>query len=369
MKVAIGDIFESGAQTLINTVNCVGVMGKGIAAEFKKRFPDMFENYVARCDNKQVKPGVPYLYRGSLFEPLIINFPTKSHWRAASRINDIEKGLRIISEKYKEWGVESIAIPPLGCGNGQLLWEAVGPMIYRYASQWKIPVIIYAPYGTHPDQLNMKWLADGNGVSKVCSGEKILKKLNPAWIALIEIVYRIEKQKYHLPVGRTIFQKIAYVATVLGLPTELKHVRGSYGPYCADLNEVKSRLANSGLMNESKLGNMFHITSGPMYKETRIEYVHDIREWDNWIDKTVDLFSRLDTDSAELVASVLFVEKELKKRSKSFFEKDILDEVMKWKQKRRPPLNEHDVAETIRNLGILKWIDAKPTVGLLGKEF
>ena len=73
MKVLIGDMFQSGAQTLVNTVNCVGVMGKGIAAEFKKRFPEMCKEYIARCDKKEVKPGVPYVYKESMFFPLIVN--------------------------------------------------------------------------------------------------------------------------------------------------------------------------------------------------------------------------------------------------------------------------------------------------------
>jgi len=89
VKVLNGDIFQSEAQTLVNTVNCVGIMGKGIAAEFKKRYPEMFKDYVARCERKSVKPGIPYLYKETMFPPYVINFPTKSHWRAASQIQDL----------------------------------------------------------------------------------------------------------------------------------------------------------------------------------------------------------------------------------------------------------------------------------------
>ena len=78
MGILIGDIFNSEAQTLVNTVNCVGIMGKGIAAEFKKRFPDMFKDYVARCERKNIKPGIPYLFKGGMFPPKIINFPIES---------------------------------------------------------------------------------------------------------------------------------------------------------------------------------------------------------------------------------------------------------------------------------------------------
>ncbi len=239
MRILVGHILQSGAQTLVNTVNCVGVMGKGIAAEFKKRFPEMFKDYVARCERKDVKPGIPYLFKGSMFSPQIVNFPTKTHWRAASRIEDIEKGLEILSEKYKEWGVKSIAIPPLGCGNGQLLWESVGPLIYKYTSKWDIPVEMYAPYSTPPAQLKIDFLSMEFQLRRAGSGLKILQKLNPAWVALTEIIYRIEQQKYHMPIGRTIFQKIAYVGTVLGLPTELNYIRGSYPTYEATIKGIQ----------------------------------------------------------------------------------------------------------------------------------
>ncbi len=94
MKILVADILQSNAQTLINTVNCVGIMGKGIALEFKNRFPEMFEDYVRRCQRKEVKPGVPYLFK-RLSPPNIINFPTKDHWKSVSRIDDIERGLEI----------------------------------------------------------------------------------------------------------------------------------------------------------------------------------------------------------------------------------------------------------------------------------
>lgn len=369
MKVVIGDLFQSDARTLINTVNCVGIMGKGIAAEFKKRFPSMMKDYMVRCKNNEVKPGEPYLYKDAMFDPQIINFPTKSHWRAASRIEDIEKGLRIISEKYKAWDLESIAIPPLGCGNGQLLWEAVGPLIYKYTSKWEIPVTLYAPYGTPQKQLTTDFLNTADIIQQSGTGSKISQKLNPAWVVLTEIIYRIEKQKYHLPVGRTIFQKIAYLATALGLPTGLNHVRGSYGPFCTDLNHVKSRLANAGLLQEKRLGQMFQVIPGVQYEKTREKYKSTIAQWDGIIDKIVDLFLRLDTGKAEVVATVLYVEKELQSKNKINSEKDILDEVMKWKQRRRPPINESEVSEIIRNLGVLKWFTVKPSPELLVDQF
>src|SRR5262245_52928371 len=113
-QILVGDLFQSGAQTLVNTVNCVGVMGKGVALEFKRRFPDMYEDYVARCAARQVRLGEPYLFHRPA-PPWILNFPTKDHWRAVSRLADIVAGLESLEEHYREWGITSLAVPPLGC--------------------------------------------------------------------------------------------------------------------------------------------------------------------------------------------------------------------------------------------------------------
>jgi O-acetyl-ADP-ribose deacetylase (regulator of RNase III) len=152
VQVLVGDLFESDAQTLVNAVNCVGVMGKGVALEFKKRYPDMYDDYVARCARKQVQPGEPYLFR-RLSPPNILNFPTKDHWRSAARLDDIVAGLTYLERHYHEWGITSLAVPALGCGHGQLEWHVIGPVLVRYLSRLDIPVKLYAPVGTPPSEL------------------------------------------------------------------------------------------------------------------------------------------------------------------------------------------------------------------------
>lgn len=108
IELKTGNLFKSKAQTLVNTVNCVGIMGKGIALEFKKSFPEMFSDYVSKCKLNQVKLGYPYLYR-RIFTPWIINFPTKNNWRSRSNLDDIISGLEYLTLHYKEWGIESRA--------------------------------------------------------------------------------------------------------------------------------------------------------------------------------------------------------------------------------------------------------------------
>ena len=364
MKILVGDILQSKAQTLINTVNCVGIMGKGIAQEFKNRFPEMFDDYAERCERKEVKPGVPYLYK-TLFPPQIINFPTKDHWKSVSRITDIEHGMQLLLSQYKEWGITSLAIPPLGCGNGQLEWKAVGPLIYRYASQMDIPVELYAPYGTPPRELTIEFLSQTSPAAHHKNGRTVQSAINPAWVALVDILHRIEAQPYHWPTGRTIFQKLAYVATRQGLPTGFEYQKGSFGPFSRDLKNAETKLINNNLLQEERCGQMFLVKSGPNFDRVRKDSQVSLDKWLPIIDKITDLFMRVNTDQAEVIATVMFAADALKMEKRSVpTETEVLDAVLQWKQKRRPPLDEAAVASTIRNLGMLRWLDVKPDAAL-----
>jgi O-acetyl-ADP-ribose deacetylase (regulator of RNase III) len=160
-----GNLFHSPAQVLVNTVNCVGVMGKGLALEFKQRYPEMFANYVACCERFEVKPGVPYLWEND--EVQVLNFPTKRHWCENSQLADIEAGLKYLAKNYSTMGIATIAMPPLGCGLGGLLWSQVEPLIEKYLSDLPLEVFVYEPragavakndsdYGEEPVQTKPK---------------------------------------------------------------------------------------------------------------------------------------------------------------------------------------------------------------------
>ena len=146
VQIVAGDLFTSEAQTLVNAVNCAGVMGKGLALAFKRRFPDMFQDYKDRCARGQVRLGEPYLCRRSA-PPFILNFPTKDHWRSRSKLEDIVAGVGYLQRHYVEWDITSLAVPALGCGLGQLDWATVGPILHRLFSELTIPVALYAPVG------------------------------------------------------------------------------------------------------------------------------------------------------------------------------------------------------------------------------
>jgi len=357
--VHVGNIFESKMQTLVNTVNCVGIMGKGLALEFKKRFPDMYQDYVARCNAKQVRLGEPYLYR-TLLSPWIINFPTKDHWRSVSRLSDIVAGLAYLERHSHEWKIMSLAVPALGCSNGQLEWRVVGPTLYRYLSRFDIPVELYAPYGTPAEETETSFLSQITDLTPEKTIPENRWKINPAYIGLVEILSRIEQEPYHWPIGSVTFQTIAYFATVLGLPTGLQFVRGSYGPFSSDLHQLTTRLVNNGLIQETQLGRLFAVKLGPTYRDAATAFHRELAQWETIIARISDLFLRMKTQEAEVAATVHFTAQKLDQMAAgTVSEMAVLEGVRQWKQRRRPPLKDEDVSQAIRDLNLLGWINAR----------
>ena len=145
-----GDLLACGTEAVVNTVNCVGVMGRGLALQFKKQYPENFKRYEAACKRGDVVPGKMFVYETeSLVNPrLIINFPTKRHWRGNSKLEDIEKGLIDLVDVARQYNIQSIAIPPLGCGLGGLEWADVKSRVESAFGQLNdIEVIVFEPGG------------------------------------------------------------------------------------------------------------------------------------------------------------------------------------------------------------------------------
>ena len=357
VRALIGDLFQSEAQTLVNTVNCVGIMGKGVALEFKKRFPANFKDYAGRCERKQVHLGEPYLFADPS-DRLIVNFPTKNHWRSPARLADIELGLDYFLRHYAEWGVTSVAMPPLGCGNGGLEWSEVGPLIYRKLRDLPIDVEIYAPFGTPRSELTEEYLSSPAQMSLDGEGHK-LRKMNPEWIVLIEVLRELERQPYANPVGRTIFQKICYVVTEIGVQTKFRFAKGSYGPFADEVKLALHEFANRNWVQERPLGRMIALRVGPQYEKDRQKYLQDIERHERRIAKTVDLFSRIkNTEQAEEVLTVLFACRELKRArpDDELSEQQLLDYILDWKKSWATDEKRLALVSAIRNLVLLGWV-------------
>lgn len=359
IEVVVGDLFESGAQTLVNTVNCVGVMGKGVALQFKKRFPAMFEDYRARCASGGVQLGRPYIWRAPDGRQ-VLNFPTKDHWRGVSQLSAIVDGLRYLSERVDEWHIESLAVPPLGCGHGQLEWSVVGPTLYRHLAGLEIPVKLFAPHETTPEQLQINFLA-AEGARTNAPEES---RIPAAWVALVAVVARIRENPHHWPIGRTSFQKLAYFATEEGVPTGLVFERADYGPFAKDISILRARLLANAVIVERQMGQKFVIEEGPTFEDACRRHRAEIASWRDALRRVVDLFMRLPkTRDAELAATVHFQAALLAQHGERPTELDVFKAIQAWKGER---IEDDAIAHAIRGLGAMRWVDLKPSDDLPG---
>lgn len=359
-----GDLFESSAQTLVNTVNTVGVMGKGVALGFKQRFPEMYRDYVQRCEHGLVKLGEPYLWQ-PLVEPWVLNFPTKAHWRKPSRLEDIVSGLEYLQSHYRAWGVRSLAVPPLGCGNGGLEWRVVGPTLYEHLSRLDIPVELYAPFTTPHEELTPSYLAGRRSSDLLAPAHEPASKVPPALVAMVAVLARLEQDPYHWPVGSTTFQKLAYFATAAGLPTSLNFTRSTYGPFAHGLRSIATQLLNNGLVRQERLGRMNAFKVGPTFEAAQRAYGGELERWHSIVDRLADLLARMRTRDAELAASVHFAAELLARQlHRTPSEGEVMEYVLDWKKNRERSPTPEEVADAVRNLGVLGWLHLTPTPDL-----
>lgn len=361
MKVLIGDLFESRMQTLVNTVNCVGVMGKGVALEFKKRYPEMFKEYAGLCESKKIQPGLPYLYH-DLTGASVLLFPTKDHWRSPSRMEYIIRGLDWFVDHYQELGIQSIAFPPLGCGNGGLSWETVGPLMVQKLNKLPIEIEIYAPFGTKAEQLKPEFLNSPLDSDAAAYVGKRGTEINDRWMMILEVIREVNQGTYTLHVGRVIYQKICYILTRGGIQTGFAFIKSWYGPYSKEAEDAIGVLANANLMTEKQIqgSNMIEMNVTPAFAFDRSKYSTDeLKE----MEKCTDLFCRVkNTNHAEIIATVIYTYDELCSKAANVSEQDVFNGVMEWK-KRWQDDKEDEVKAAIRDLAMLGWIRPVPSFG------
>lgn len=222
-----GDILRCEADALVNTVNCVGVMGRGIALQFKNAYPDNFKAYQAACKRDAVQPGRMHVFEtGQLTPPrFIINFPTKRHWRGKSRIEDIEAGLVDLVKVIRDKSIRSIAIPPLGAGLGGLYWNEVRPLIeHALAELADVRVLVFEPKGAPANDK----MAHAREVPKMTAGRA----------ALVELMQRYVGGLLDPFVTLLEVHKLMYFMQEAGEPLRLQYVKYHYGPYAKNLSHV-----------------------------------------------------------------------------------------------------------------------------------
>lgn len=222
-----GDILKAEAEAVVNTVNCVGVMGRGIALQFKKAYPENFKVYAAACERGEVQPGRMFLFEtGQLTAPrYIVNFPTKRHWRGKSRIEDIDAGLVALAALIREKRIRSIAIPPLGSGLGGLDWGDVKPRIEAaLGSLSDVRVALYEPTGAP--------------AAAVMTRSREVPKMTAGRAALVELMHRYLGGLLDPFVTLLEVHKLMYFMQEAGEPLRLKFTKALYGPYAENLRHV-----------------------------------------------------------------------------------------------------------------------------------
>ena len=222
-----GDILKADAQALVNTVNCVGVMGRGIALQFKKKFPENFDAYERACRAGEIVLGKVHVFdMGAMFNPrYIINFPTKNHWRAKSRIEDVVTGLESLVAVVRDRKIKSIAIPPLGCGLGGLDWADVRPLIVQaFEGVTDVEVSVFEP-GKAPAAKSMTVTTE---VPPMTAGRAALLGLMNQYLSAVMDPF----------VSLLELHKLMYFMQELGEPLRLQFKRAPYGPYAENLRHV-----------------------------------------------------------------------------------------------------------------------------------
>lgn len=223
-----GDIFNQDVEAIINTVNCVGIMGRGLALQFKNKYPKNFKEYEIACKKEVIKPGIMFVHQtGQLTNPkYIINFPTKRHWKGKSKIEDIESGLDNLIETIHKLGIKSISIPPLGSGLGGLDWQVVKQKIGQKLSNIDCQVIVFEP-------LEKK-------IEKNISKE--VPKMTAGRAALVELMDRYLKGLMDPFVSLLEVHKLMYFMQEAGEPLRLKYQKAPFGPYADNLRHVMNAI-------------------------------------------------------------------------------------------------------------------------------
>lgn len=230
LKIGKGDLLKADVEALVNTVNLQGVMGKGIALQFKKAFPDNYKAYRKACQSSELRLGHMFIYpRGILPPKFIINFPTKDHWRSKSRLADVAAGLRDLAIQIQDLGIKSVAVPPLGCGLGGLSWSKVRPLVVEHLGGLEgVEVVLYEPKGAPP--------------AKEMVNRTNRPKMTPGRAALLAVMSRYDAPGYDYRLSLIEIQKLAYLLQEAGQPLKLDYAPHIYGPYADALRHVLNHL-------------------------------------------------------------------------------------------------------------------------------
>ena len=342
-----GDIFAENAEALVNSVNCVGVMGRGIALQFKNLFPANFKAYADACKRGEVQPGRMFVFEtGQLTNPrYIINFPTKRHWRGKSRMEDIESGLRALADEIAARNIRSIAIPPLGSDLGGLRWAEVRPLIEDMLSELDSVHAVLLEPGSAP--------SDGrpNRSTKV-------PKMTPGRAALVGLMHRYLSGLLDPFVTLLEVHKLMYLMQESGEPLRLEFREATYGPYAENLRHVLraveghliSGYADGGDAPDKRL----ELVPGA-FDDARA-FLDDLAETQSRFDRVSQLVQGFESSfGLELLATVHWVAS----RNAPSTEEDVVARTYAWGE-RKKQFSERQIRLALQVLSEQGWIETSP---------
>jgi len=346
IEIARGNLLEADAEALVNTVNCIGYMGKGIALQFKQAFPANFDNYQKACKSDQVKPGRMFIHQtGQMFHPkYIINFPTKRHWRGKSKLEDIRAGLVALVKDVKRLGIRSVAVPPLGCGLGGLDWKTVRGMIEdAFKRVPEVHVLLFEPVGTPK--------------AKKMPVRTSRPKMTTARALFIKLMQQYSTMAYRLTLLE--IQKLAYFLQEAGEPLRLKYEKGHYGPYAANLNKVLELMEGHfirGYGDSQKPDAEIELMERAV--EAADEFLANEESSMNRLEGVADLIAGFETPyGMELLSSVHWIA--VHDRPPVESEDTAIDRIHEWSPRKRRMFQENHIRIAWQRLGEKDFLTLK----------
>ena len=339
MRYETGDVLEADTQALVNTVNMVGVMGKGIALQFKERFPTNFKLYAAACKNDEVKTGKMFVVIEKMLngDKIIVNFPTKTYWKSRSKYTYIEEGLKDLVSVIEEYSISSIAIPPLGCGNGGLEWTKVKALMNKYLGELpNVEITIYEPTDAIKEILQKE-------------NEKKEVKLTNARAMLLYALYEYEKSGEVASVFAA--NKLAYFLQKSGEDLKLQFVKYTYGPYA----QAVSRVLYS--MNGKYLKGMEQMEAKP-FEPLQLSWDR-YEEVENYVKTNLlpeqrqrlnDLFELIGGFESTLALEILATIQYVMDSNPDISESDLVEKVKNWSDRKRNLIKEEYIHIALKQL-------------------
>lgn len=343
IEYTTGDILKTDAEALVNTVNCVGIMGRGVALQFKNTFPKNFAAYAAACKREDVQPGKMFVFEtGYLTNPkYIINFPTKRHWRGKSRIEDIEAGLTALMSEIRARNIRSIAIPPLGSGLGGLDWGVVRKKIdVALQGLSGVRVIVFEP--------------NGDPVPKTGYRSSEVPSMTSGRAALVVLIHRYLGGLLDPFVTLLEVHKLMYFMQECGQTLKLRYAKAPYGPYADNLSHVLKTIEGhlvSGYRDGGDAPNK-QVELVPGAVDEAEAYLADDAETRARFDRVAELVDGFETPfGLELLSTVHWVATREGARNAS----EAVERVYAWNE-RKARFSERQIGLTLDVLARQGWL-------------